>query len=48
VAVALQADWMVPKAYFSSGFLTKADSIRELAQRAGIDAKGLEHTDRGE
>jgi len=37
-------DWMVPKTYFSSGFLTKADSIRELAQRAGIDPSGLERT----
>jgi 3-oxosteroid 1-dehydrogenase len=37
-------DWQLPKAYFTSGFLTRADSIRELAARAGIDADGLEQT----
>jgi 3-oxosteroid 1-dehydrogenase len=37
-------DWMLPKSYFTSGFLTRADSVRELAQQAGIDPKGLEQT----
>jgi len=35
---------MMPKSYFTSGFLTRADSVRELATRAGIDAAGLERT----
>jgi hypothetical protein len=35
---------MMPKSYFTSGFLTRASSIRELASKAGIDAAGLERT----
>src|SRR5581483_261368 len=30
-------DWMLPRSYFSSGFLSKAGTIRELADMAGID-----------
>lgn len=37
-------DWRLPRAYFSSGFLTRANSIRELAAAAGIDVAGLEKT----
>jgi 3-oxosteroid 1-dehydrogenase len=37
-------DTRLPKSYFSSGFLTRADSIRELAASAGIDPQGLEAT----
>jgi 3-oxosteroid 1-dehydrogenase len=37
-------DSRLPKSYFSSGFLTRAHSIRELALGAGIDADGLEQT----
>lgn len=37
-------DKRLPKDYFTSGFVTRADSIRELATRAGIDADGLEKT----
>jgi 3-oxosteroid 1-dehydrogenase len=37
-------DWMMPKSYFTSGFLTRSDSVRELATRAGIDPAGLERT----
>ncbi len=37
-------DRRLPKSYFTSGFLTRADSVRELAARAGIDADGLEKT----
>ena len=37
-------DKRLPKSYFSSGFITRADSIRELATQAGIDADGLEQT----
>ena len=37
-------DKRLPKSYFASGFITRADSIRELATQAGIDAEGLEKT----
>jgi len=37
-------DWRLPRSYFTSGFLTRADSVRELAAGAGIDAAGLERT----
>lgn len=37
-------DKRLPKDYFSSGFITRANSIRELATQAGIDADGLEKT----
>ena len=37
-------DSRLPKSYFSSGFLTRADTIRALALAAGIDAEGLEKT----
>jgi 3-oxosteroid 1-dehydrogenase len=37
-------DWRLPRAYFTSGFLSRAGSIRELAERAGIDAEGLAQT----
>jgi 3-oxosteroid 1-dehydrogenase len=40
----LRPDWMLPKLYFSSGFLTRAGTIRALAQQAGIDPAGLERT----
>jgi 3-oxosteroid 1-dehydrogenase len=37
-------DWILPKSFFESGLVTKADSIRELAEKAGIDADQLEQT----
>lgn len=37
-------DYMLPKSYFSSGFLAKANTIAELAQQTGIDPQGLEQT----
>ena len=37
-------DWMLPRSYFSSGFLSKAGTIRELAGMAGIDPDGLGRT----
>jgi succinate dehydrogenase/fumarate reductase flavoprotein subunit len=33
-----------PKEYFESGFLTKADTLAELAAKIGVDPKGLEAT----
>jgi len=37
-------DWMLPRSYFSSGFLSRAGTIGELADRAGIDRDGLQQT----
>jgi 3-oxosteroid 1-dehydrogenase len=37
-------DWMLPRSYFSSGFLSRAGSIGELAGMAGIDRDGLQTT----
>jgi 3-oxosteroid 1-dehydrogenase len=34
-------DRSLPKSYFDSGFLAKADSIEELARQTGIDGQGL-------
>ncbi len=33
-----------PKEYFESGMLTKADTLAELAEKIGVDSKGLEET----
>jgi succinate dehydrogenase/fumarate reductase flavoprotein subunit len=35
---------VTPKEYFESGMLVKADTLAELAQACGIEAKGLEET----
>lgn len=37
-------DSMIPKAWLEQGFLTKADTIEELAQKTGIDVNGLKET----
>ena len=37
-------DWMLPRSYFSSGFLSRAGTIGELAALAGIDRDGLQQT----
>lgn len=37
-------DWMIPKRYEEEGFYARADSIRELADKIGVDADGLEDT----
>jgi len=42
--VRYRPDKRLPQSYFASGFLTRADSVRELAVRAGIDPEGLEKT----
>jgi len=42
--VRYRPDKRLPQSYFSTGFLTRADSVRELAVRAGIDPEGLEKT----
>lgn len=40
----LKPDWTVPKSWFDSKLVGKADTIRELAEQLGIDAEGLEQT----
>lgn len=40
----IQPDGALPAAYWKSGFLTRADSLRELAAAIGVDADGLEAT----
>ncbi len=40
----MRPDWALPSSYEDSGFLTKASTIRELADKVGIDADGLEAT----
>jgi 3-oxosteroid 1-dehydrogenase len=41
---AARPDSAVPKEFFDTGFLTKADTIEELAEQAGIDKAGLTET----
>jgi len=40
----MRPDSRLPKSYFDSKYLVKADSIEELAQQAGIHAEGLKAT----
>lgn len=40
----MRPDKKLPADYFTSGFLTRADSITLLAAQAGIDAQGLQQT----
>lgn len=44
MTAAMKPDWQIPKKWFDTGFVAKANSIRELAQQVGIDAEGLEAT----
>ena len=37
-------DWMVPKSWWVPSFLSKANTLRELAEIVGIDPDGLETT----
>jgi 3-oxosteroid 1-dehydrogenase len=37
-------DWMFPRSWYEQGFLAKADSIAELAEKTGIEASGLAET----
>jgi len=40
----MRPDWMVPQRWFDEGFVHKANTIAELAVKAGIDPAGLEDT----
>lgn len=37
-------DWAIPKRYESEGFFARADSVRELARKIGVDPEGLAKT----
>jgi 3-oxosteroid 1-dehydrogenase len=39
-----QPDWMLPRALRGTGYLKKANTLRELAGTLGIDAAGLEES----
>jgi 3-oxosteroid 1-dehydrogenase len=41
---AMKPDWTIPKKWYETGFVAKANTIRELAEQLGIDADGLEKT----
>ena len=41
---AMKPDWQLPKKWFESGFVAKANTVRELATTLGIDPQGLEQT----
>lgn len=37
-------DWLLPKSFFTSGLVAKANTIEELAAKTGIDASALKDT----
>ena len=37
-------DWMLPNRYYTEGFLAKADTIHELAEKINVDPDGLQKT----
>ncbi len=41
---AMKPDWQLPKKWFESGFVAKANTVRELATALEIDPQGLEQT----
>ncbi len=40
----MMPDWLVPKSWWTPSFLTKADTLEELAEKVGIDRDGLLET----
>ncbi|MEL0038909.1 MAG: FAD-binding protein [Halieaceae bacterium] len=44
MTAAMKPDWQIPKKWFDTGFVAKANTIRELASVMGIDPDGLEET----
>lgn len=44
MTASMKPDWQIPKKWFDTGFVAKADTIRELAETLGIDPNGLEAT----
>ena len=41
---AMKPDWQIPKEWFDTGFVAKANTISELAEQLGINADGLKET----
>jgi 3-oxosteroid 1-dehydrogenase len=44
MTAAMKPDWTIPKKWFETGLVAKANTIRELAEKLGIDPDGLEDT----
>ncbi|MBT3458271.1 MAG: FAD-binding protein [Halieaceae bacterium] len=44
MTAAMKPDWQIPKSWFETGFVAKANRIHDLAEQVGIDAQGLEAT----
>lgn len=44
MTAAMKPDWMLPKKWFASGFVAKANTVAELAEQLGIDPAELEQT----
>ena len=44
MTASMKPDWTIPKKWYDSGFVAKANTVRELAENLGIDAEGLEAT----
>ena len=44
MTAAMKPDSRIPKAWFDQGFVAKAGTVRELAEKVGIDPGGLEET----
>ena len=44
MTASLKPDWTIPRKWFTSGFVGKANSIAELAAQMGIDPEGLQQT----
>jgi 3-oxosteroid 1-dehydrogenase len=40
----MRPDWLLPRRWFDEGFVHRADTVAELARKAGIDPAGLEDT----
>ena len=41
MTAAMKPDWQIPKSWFETGFVAKANSIHDLAEQVGIDPQGL-------
>ena len=41
MTAAMKPDWQIPKSWFETGFVAKANSIHDLAEQVGIDPEGL-------
>ena len=44
MTASMKPDWTIPKKWYDTGFVAKANTVRELAENLGVDADGLEAT----